>query len=312
MNSSPEKPPAPFEPMGSLPGTMRREMARIGPIWGSDIPRHRDLVLAAYAPLLAQAPKAGIAVERDIAYGEHPRQVLDLYRGQYRGRTPVVIFAHGGAFVRGSKSANDEVYANVLYYFARNGCLGINMEYRLAPEVTFPAGVEDVAGAVRWARAHAAEHGGDPERIFVIGHSAGASHVASFACDPNLGRAPAEGVAGVVLLSGRLRADARPENPNAEGVRAYYGADGSVYEARSPATWAQYCPVPVMLAIAEFDNPLLDVYGAEFFWRVAAARGRAPRFVRLRNHNHISLVAHFNTGEDILGREILDFIATLR
>ena len=73
MNSVSEKLPAPGDPMGSLPGTMRREMLRIGPIWGSDIQKHRDLVLAAYAPLLAQAPKAGIAVERDLAYGEHAR-----------------------------------------------------------------------------------------------------------------------------------------------------------------------------------------------------------------------------------------------
>jgi acetyl esterase len=95
-------------------------------------------------------------------------------------------------------------------------------------------------------------------------------------------------------------------------VRAYYGDDESKYARRSPVTWARRCPVPVMLAIAEFENPLLDVYGAEFYARIAAARGSAPRFLRLRNHNHFSMIAHFNTGEDILGREILDFIATLR
>jgi acetyl esterase len=298
--------------MGALPGTMRREMARLGPIWGSDIRKHREIVFAAYAPLLAQSPKAGIAVEADIAYGEHPRQRLDVYRAQYKRPTPVVIFAHGGAFVRGDKTVNDEIYANVLYYFARNGCLGINMEYRLAPEAQYPAGAEDVAGAVRWASAHAAELGGDPARIFLVGHSSGANHVASYACDPKLRRARAEGLAGVVLLSGRLRADARPENPNADGVRAYYGDDESKYARRSPVTWARRCPVPVMLAIAEFENPLLDVYGAEFYARIAAARGSAPRFLRLRNHNHFSMIAHFNTGEDILGRDILDFIATLR
>jgi acetyl esterase len=312
MNQAPERPAALTEPMGSLPGTMRREMARIGPIWASDIPKHRDLVLAAYAPLLAQAPKAGVTVEADLAYGEHPRQRLDVYRAQYKRPTPVVIFAHGGAFVRGNKSVNDEVYANVLYYFARNGCLGINMEYRLAPEAAFPAGAEDVAAAVRWASAHAAALGGDPARIFVVGHSAGASHVASYACDPNIGVEPDAGLAGIVLVSGRLRADARPENPNAAGVRAYYGEDEALYDKRSPVRWAERCPVPVMLAIAEFENPLLDVYCAEFFWRYAAAQGRAPRFLRLRNHNHISMVAHFNTGEDIVGREILDFVATLR
>src|SRR3954468_6336931 len=89
------RPPSLGEPMGALPGTMRREMARIGPIWGSDIQKHRDIVLAAYAPLLAQSPKAGVAVDKDVAYGEHPRQRLDVYRAQYRRPVPVVVFAHG-------------------------------------------------------------------------------------------------------------------------------------------------------------------------------------------------------------------------
>jgi acetyl esterase/lipase len=186
------------------------------------------------------------------------------------------------------------------------------MEYRLAPEAQFPAGAQDVAAAVEWAGRHAAEFGGDPERIFLIGHSAGATHIATYACDPNAGAKPPAGVRAIVLLNGRLRADARPDNPNAAGVRAYFGDDASRYEERSPVTWAGRCALPVMIAIAEFDNPLLDVYGAEFFWKLAAARGRAPRFLRLRNHNHISMVAHFNTGEELLGREILDFMAALR
>ena len=302
-----------IEPMAALPGTMRREMARIGPVWGSDIGKHRDIVLAAYTPLLAQAPKAGIIVERDLAYGAHERHRLDVYHSPPGKKPrPVVIFVHGGAYVRGDKSVNDEIYANVLYYFARHSCVGINMEYRLAPEAPYPGGAEDVGAAVRWALAHAGDFGGDPGRIFVVGHSAGGSHVAAYACDPSVGANPAAGVLGIVLISGRLRADARPENPNAQGVRAYFGEDESLYEERSPVTWAERCPVPAMIAIAEFENPLLDVYGAEFFWKFSAARGKAPRFLRLRNHNHTSMVAHFNTGEELLGREILDFIATLR
>jgi acetyl esterase/lipase len=301
-----------IEPMAALPGTMRREMARIGPVWGTDIQKHREMVLAAYTPLLAQSPKTGVIVDKDIAYGGHPRQRLDVYRAPSRRPTPVVIFVHGGAFVRGEKTVNDEIHANALYYFARNGCLGINLEYRLAPEAAFPAGAEDVAAAVEWAAAHAPELAGDPHWIILIGHSAGGAHVASYACDPNIGVKPADGLAGIVLLSGRLRADVRPENPNAPGVRAYFGADESQYGARSPVTWAERCSVPVMMAVAEFENPLLDVYGAEFFWKLSAARGRAPRFLRLRNHNHTSMVAHFNTAEELLGREILDFIATLR
>jgi hypothetical protein len=65
----------------------------------------------------------------------------------------------------------------------------------------------------------------------------------------------------------------------------------------------------VFIVVAEYENPYLDVYGAELLLRLSRARKRVPRFMRLTRHNHISLVAHFNTEEEILGREILDFIA---
>ena len=153
-------------------------------------------------------------------------------------------------------------------------------------------------------------HGGDPGRIFLIGHSAGATHVAAYAWDPNVPVRADPAVKGLVLISGRLRADARPDNPNAAGVRAYFGDDESRYEARSPVTYAAASRLPVFLAIAEYENPLLDVYGAETLHRIAVARGHAPRFLRLPRHNHISIVAHINTEEDTLGREMRDFFAT--
>ena len=92
-------------------------------------------------------------------------------------------------------------------------------------------------------------------------------------------------------------------------VRAYMGADASLYDSRSPVTHASDVELPVFIAIAEYENPYLDVYGAELLHKLSLVRRRAPRFLRLTRHNHISLIAHFNTGEEILGREILDFIA---
>jgi acetyl esterase/lipase len=297
--------------LGNLPELARRTLAEIGPVWGRDIARHRDLVLQTYRPLLAAAPKTGVSVTRDIPYGTHPRQVLDVYRHRYAADVPVVVFVHGGAFVRGDKDIDGEVYANVLYYFARHRYLGVNIEYRRAPEFGYPSGAQDVAAAIAWVRAHAAEHGGDPERIFLIGHSAGGTHVASYAYD-RAAIASHPPVSGLVLLSSRLRVDALPGNPNAEGVRAYFGTDESKYEQLSPLAHGAHSPLPVFIAIAEYENPYLDVYGAELFYRIAAARGRAPRFLRLPRHNHISLVAHLNTEEDILGSEIRDFLTTQR
>src|ERR1043165_80623 len=115
------------EPMGTLPSGIRDLMAEIGPKWGEDIGKHRNMVLAAYTPLLASSPKDGVLVTRDLPYGAHPRQQLDVFQPPDAQRAPVVVFVHGGAFLRGSRSAPEGIYDNVSYWFARQGCLGINM-----------------------------------------------------------------------------------------------------------------------------------------------------------------------------------------
>jgi acetyl esterase len=307
-----------------LPAAAQAEMQRIGPIWGSDIQKHRDIVLQAYDPLLAAAPKAGVTITRDVAYGAHPRQILDIFRPDGAGKDgagkggkppPVVMFVHGGAFVRGDKRASSEVYDNVLIWFARQGYIGVNIEFRLAPEAPYPGGADDLALSIAWVKQNIAQYGGDGEKIFVIGHSAGGTHVATYAYDPAPGYLGRD-LAGIVLISARLAADVLPENPNAAGVRAYFGTDASLYQERSPLTHitAQNpaTNMPVFTVNAEYENPLLDLYGLEFAHRIAVIRRHAPRYLRLPLHNHISIVAHFNTGEDLLGREMIDFFESGR
>lgn len=288
---------------------VQEKMAEIGPIWASDIRRHHEIVIAAYTPLVAAASKHGIKVSRGLAYGAHPRQQLDVFQPDNARDAAVVIFVHGGAFVRGEKSLNGEIYDNVLYYFARHGFVGINMEFRLAPESVFPGGAEDVGLAVEWVGRRAKDYGGNPERIFLIGHSAGGSHIATYAFDPNVPAKPGPEVAGLVIISGRVRADAHPDNPNAEAVKTYFGDDPSLYEVRSPVNYADRCSLPILIAIAEFENPYLDVYCAELFYRASCARKRSPRFIQLPQHNHTSIAAHFNTSEETLGQAILEFMA---
>jgi len=284
-------------------------MAEVGSRWGHDIPSHVRLMVDSFTPLLAGAPKGGVEVMRDIAYGAHPRQQLDLFR-PIAGRTmPVVVFVHGGAFVDGHRNRSPEVYSNVLYYFARNGVVGVNIEYRLAPEHRYPSGSEDVGLAVDWVKRHVVEYGGGPEKIFLIGHSAGAAHAASYAYDRRLQPASGPGIAGLVVLSGRVRAETLPENPNARKVEAYYGKDPVVLDDCSAVTHVSAESVPTMIAVAEYENPLLDVHCAELFHRLATVKRRAPRMVWLGGHNHTSVIAHFNTAEERLGREILEFIA---
>ncbi|MGD9944262.1 MAG: alpha/beta hydrolase [Burkholderiaceae bacterium] len=288
------------------PDELTRQLREIGAVWQQDIRAAGDRTKALYRPLLAAAPRDGVSVARDLPYGEHPRQVLDVYTPRGARNAPVVAFVHGGAFVRGERGVNDAIYGNVLTWFARHGCVGVNVEYRLAPDAPYPAGAIDVGMACRWMERHIAAHGGDANRLCVIGHSAGGTHVAGQACDPALDAQPRRPDA-LVLVSARLRADTRPENPNAGGVRAYFGDDPARYDQVSPVTHAARLELPVFVVTAQYENPLLDLYGLEFAHAVGLARGRAPLHTALADHNHISIMAHFNTPEQRLGEEILAF-----
>ena len=277
-------------------------MRELGPRWSEDIVANRKLVLDIYTPVLSARSLRGIEVQRNVAYGPHERQVLDIYHAS-RGDPPkgVVLFVHGGAFVRGDKDANEHIYGNFLTYFVRHGYIGINLEYRQAPEAPYPDGSKDIELALRWLQAHSQELKTTAAPIFLVGHSAGGSHAATYVLDPAVTPPQGHGVHALILISARLRADVRADNPNAHGVKAYYGEDAQLYPRRSALTHAERLDVPLFIAIAEFENPGLDVYAAELFHQVAHQHWLAPTFVQVPGHNHTSIVAHLDTGEDSLG-----------
>ena len=297
-----------FQPFPNVTPAERAELQRIGPIWGQDIQAHREIVFGIYGPLLAKAAKPA-TVERDIKFGDDPRQVLDVFMPTGPKHGGVFAFVHGGAFVRGGKCVTPEIYDNMLWYFARHGYVGVNIEYRNGDEAPYPGGSVDVGSAIAWIKANIARFGGDPEQIHLAGHSAGSTHIATYALDPIVRPAAGPGIASLILLSGRLRVDVHPDNPNAGPVKIYYGADPSQYDKRSCVTYAERCDMPVFIGIAEYENPYLDLYGLEFAHKVAVKRRRAPRLVRLMHHNHISLVAHIGSEDDVLGGAIRDFMA---
>lgn len=153
------------------------------------------------ALLNAFAPTRGIAVVSNLSYGERPRQTLDIYRPSQR-RAPVVVFLYGGSWKSGDRS----MYPFVGAAFADRGFVTVVPDYRVFPEAAFPTFVDDAAAAVAWTKAHIAEYGGDPERIFLIGHSAGAHIAAMLTLDKAfLGRQgldPDRAIAGMIGLSG--------------------------------------------------------------------------------------------------------------
>ncbi|HEY3446015.1 MAG TPA: alpha/beta hydrolase [Myxococcales bacterium] len=113
------------------------------------------------------AVKARLA---DVSYGESRKQRLDIVVPEGTGPFPVLVYVHGGAWVSGDKSN----FRWITHSLAHGGVLVFSINYRWAPEASFREQISDVAQAIAFAREHAREHGGDPDRLFLAGDSAGA------------------------------------------------------------------------------------------------------------------------------------------
>jgi triacylglycerol lipase len=266
---------------------------------------------ALYAPLLADAPRGGEIV-RDLAYGTDERHRLDVYRPLgANGPAPVVIFLHGGGFIRGDKQDREPV-GN---YFSRHGVLAVVPNYRLGPRHRWPAGAEDVSAALAWARANVAAYGGNPDHIVLAGESAGAAHIATATLVKRFH--PAEGlkVAGVFLASGVYNVElellarsqlgiATPDPRN----EAYFGTDFAAYRSMSTVELIDAAPFPLAISYAELDPVQMQAQAGELFSRLVTRHGFQPRISVVRNHNHLSQVYAINTGDEALSGPILDFV----
>jgi acetyl esterase/lipase len=123
-------------------------------------------------------------VAQGVAYGPDPAQKLDVWapRSRKPGQTyPVLVFFYGGGWVKGSRGE----YGFAGRAFAAQGFVVVVPDYRLVPHVRFPTFVQDSAMAVKWARDNVAGFGGDPRRLTLSGHSAGAYNAAMLALDPH-------------------------------------------------------------------------------------------------------------------------------
>lgn len=165
----------------------------------------------AAAPFYQQNALPEARVRTNVAYlgTGLDKHRLDLYLPEAAAQpAPVVVFVHGGGWNSGDRAfglGGNDLYANAGRYFARHGVLAAVISYRLLPDVDWRAQTDDVAAAVAWVRQHAAEHGGDARRLFLMGHSAGAQLAARVALDPAWLAARntrAEAVCGVFSLSG--------------------------------------------------------------------------------------------------------------
>jgi acetyl esterase/lipase len=254
-------------------------------------------------------PYDGIKSERDIKYGAAERHLLDVFTPETNSSArPVLIYIHGGGFVAGNKRGpGSPFYDNIMLWAVKNGFVGVNATYRLAPQFVWPAAAEDLAAVVQWVAAKIGERGGDPTKIFLMGQSAGAVHVANYVSHPELHKVKGGGLAGAILLSGLYDLTASPVG-DAEII--YFGSDPSRYAERSSLRGLLETNIPLLVTAAELDPPrFIEQY--ELLKQATCKRpsGCARTFM-LPQHNHMSEVYAINTTDTRLTDEIMEFAKT--
>lgn len=132
-----------------------------------------------FSGLNATSRKDGVVVKRDVVFDAKHQLALDVFQPKDVSHAPVVVFFFGGSW----KSGKRQWYSWVGEALARRGVVVVIPDYRLWPEVKMEGFMSDGARAVAWAHAHAGEYGGDPDKLFVMGHSAGAHIGALLATD---------------------------------------------------------------------------------------------------------------------------------
>jgi acetyl esterase/lipase len=249
-------------------------------------------------------------VKKDVAFGKDEKQKLDVYSPKNGKDCPIVIFVHRGEWTTGDKS-------EVSYkpkFFNENGVVFISTNYRLYPDAKFPAHAEDVALAVRWAVDHAAEFGGDPKKIILMGHSAGCHLVTLVSLDPKYLAAvklkPSD-LRGVVAWSGGaydLVAKVAEGGSYKQHITNAFGPDEAVWKDASPVTHAKNAAKsPPFLFAAHEKGGTAHKAAEKLAELIRDGKGKAEVIV-LENRTHQTAIHLIGAPEDKTGATILKFL----
>ena len=297
---------------------------------------------------MAHLPSEIIATP-DIAYlkpaGFDPRWTcLDLFRPRaIRGPAPIVIFVHGGGTSAGDKSAAALV-ENKARYFPAHGFIFVSVNYRLAPEATYPLPVQDLATALAFVRREAPAWGGNPDTLILIGHSAGAELAVQLVTDGSFlteSGVPASSIRGVVSVDAVLydlpfalkysgpsslaerelpRGDlssgaAREAEIGSDWLvhdlitMAYGTSEAQLQEASPISHLSPGHPLPPMLLFHATDPHSLSSLEAQRFALRLRATGGAVELQPAREKDHSHLGRDIGDPNDWITAVVLDFIA---
>lgn len=270
------------------------------------------VALLPWTPAAAQAPdgedesEADVEMEvtRDVDYrgeGAHDdgRDLLDVYMPPDAASAPVVVFFHGGALTFGSKAAG-EVMARTL---VPRGVGVVSANYRLSPEVMHPTHVQDAAAAVAWVVENISDYGGNPDRIVVSGHSAGAYLAVLLGLDPQYLAAHSvdfESIRSVVAISPFLYV----EETAPDRDKSVWGEDPEAWLAASVTPRIGPNKRPMLLIYADGDEDWRKAQNDRFAREMVAGGSLDMSVIQVPNRDHRSLMTEMDADDDQISRLI--------
>ena len=257
----------------------------------------------------AVTPESGYRLQSDLAYGDLARQKLDVYSpvAPVSDPAPVIVFFYGGSWNSGDKAD----YRFIAQRLAAKGYTVVIPDYRLYPAVKFPTFLEDGALALKWVQDHSVSTGGDAQRIFLMGHSAGAYNAAMVALDTRL-------TAKVGFDRRRLKGVIGLAGPydfklNTDLLRGVFGSASDPAETQ-PINFTNTKAPPMLLLIGE-DDKTVEPRNSESLARHLRENGNPVRLRRYAGEDHIDLVldlsSFLNSSSPVLDA-ILDFLSDPR
>ncbi len=254
----------------------------------------------------AAGPARKVEVVKDVPYYEGDdadpvKNCLDLYLPKDEKDFPVLVFVHGGAWVIGDRKQ----YGFVGETFARNGVGTAVISYRLSPKVQHPAHIQDVARAVAWVKKNVGKYGGDPQKLFVSGHSAGGHLTALLATDDSYLKA--EGLSlgdirGAIPMSGVYLIT--------PGFLAapIFGKDADAIKKASPVENVHGGHPPMLIVYADKDFPGCGRLSERLCNLLKEAKCEAD-VLEVKDRTHITLVGHLDADNDPTTKAVLEFVA---
>ena len=295
-----------------------------------------------YRPLQPTPPYPGVKVERNIKYFDDDRTVLDVFSPEKGGgKRPVLIYVAGGA---GNKIEpvpdGDAFYDNIMLWAVKNGMTGVNVQRRGGQGLEWDETAKDIGRVIDWVQKNISKYKGNPDRVFIWGHSAGTGPVSTYVGHPELYGPKGVGLKGVVLMgtpsfniapvvvpgrggpgpAGPPKGGPPPDGkggppPDGKGGKGKgFGRaplDPATQLARSNLPGILKVNIPFFLGAGE-----IDIAGAAEFHEILKEQmcmvKNCPTVVVFKDHSHMSEVFSPNTADDTVTAPILKWMKSIK